>query len=122
MKIAIDDSSPIPIYAQLVEQIKWEVSSRHVVPGEQLPTVRQLAVELRVNPNTVARAYSELERMGIIATRQGRGTFALPQSRQTFDDERNAGLKRLARAAVIDAARQGFKPSELAQAILEMTE
>lgn len=72
---AIDSKSGVPLYIQLQEGIKALIVKGVYPPGEQLPTVRQLAVDLRINSNTVARAYSELEREGIISTHQGRGTF-----------------------------------------------
>jgi GntR family transcriptional regulator len=121
MLISIDASSPMPIYGQLVEQIKWLVSSGQLKPGEQLPTVRQLAVELRINPNTVSRAYGELEREGVIATQQGRGTFVLAEPRVTPESDREGRLERLVRAAVVEAATLGYTPEEVARAILKTT-
>src|SRR5690348_3439959 len=73
----IEPNSPMPIYAQLVEEVRRSVAAGHLRPDDQLPTVRQLAVDLQINPNTVARAYADLERAGVIATRQGKGTFVL---------------------------------------------
>jgi GntR family transcriptional regulator len=121
MLISLDASSPMPIYGQLVEQIKWLVSSGQLKPGEQLATVRQLAVELRINPNTVARAYGELEREGVIATQQGRGTFVLAEPRVTPGSDREERLERLVRAAVVEASAFGYTPEEVARAILKTT-
>jgi len=75
MELHLDPSSSQPIYVQLVEQVKHLVATGRLKPGDQLPTVRQLAVDLRINPNTVARAYAELASHGIISTQQGRGTY-----------------------------------------------
>jgi len=73
----LDLRSGVPIYVQIVEQVQQLVSSGKLKPGDQLPTVRQLASELRVNFNTVARAYRMLDEAGIISTQQGRGTYIL---------------------------------------------
>jgi len=73
--VSIDPSDRTPIYAQLERGFRAAVASGRLRPGDQLPTVRQLAVELRVNANTVARVYSELERAGVLETRRGVGSF-----------------------------------------------
>ncbi len=75
MKFFINNRSGVPIYKQLVHQIEKGVAGKLLKPGDRLPTVRELALELTINPNTVARAYRELETMGIISSVQGRGTF-----------------------------------------------
>ncbi|MFH0801434.1 MAG: GntR family transcriptional regulator [bacterium] len=73
--LKIDPGSGLPIYLQIMEEIKLLVAGEALKSGDQLPSVRNLAIELRVNPNTVAKAYTELEREGIIETRRGEGTF-----------------------------------------------
>jgi len=73
--VRIDPVSRMPIYAQIVEQIKAQIAAGQLTPGHQLPTIRQLAADLRINFNTVGRAYLELEREGLISTQRGRGTF-----------------------------------------------
>ena len=73
--VSIDPSDRTPIYAQLERGFRAAIASGRLRPGDQLPTVRQLAVELRVNANTVARVYSELERAGVLETRRGVGSF-----------------------------------------------
>jgi GntR family transcriptional regulator len=75
MPIQIDFRSDIPIYIQIMNQIRQMVASGDLKPGDQLPTVRELAIELRVNWNTIARAYRMLDEAGLISTQQGRGTF-----------------------------------------------
>lgn len=117
MKLDVDTASPLPIYAQMMEQVRRAIAAGQLAPGEQLPTVRQLAVELRINPNTVARVYRELEHEGLIATRQGRGTFVAESRPRVSDEERRDQLRKLARSAVGEAAILGFTPSDLAQAI-----
>jgi GntR family transcriptional regulator len=75
MVVRIDSESRMPIYAQIVEQIKAQIAAGQLTPGDQLPTIRQLATDLRINFNTVVRAYLDLEREGLISTQRGRGTF-----------------------------------------------
>lgn len=75
MEIQVDLESGVPIYMQLVDRIKQMVVSGHLQPGQQLPTIRQLAADLRINYNTVGRAYSILDEEGVISTQQGRGTY-----------------------------------------------
>jgi GntR family transcriptional regulator len=75
-RLFVDDASPVPVYAQLSEQLLGALGRGELAPGEQLPSVRDVAAALEVNPNTVNRAYSELERLGVVQTRRGRGTFA----------------------------------------------
>lgn len=120
MRLSLDITSPLPIYAQMMEQIRKAITAGQLAPGEQLPTVRHLAVELRINPNTVARVYRELEHQGLIATRQGRGTFVTEARPRVSDEERRAELRKLAHSAVGEAAILGFTPSELAQAIRQI--
>src|SRR5215831_5478355 len=71
----LDPRSGVPIYRQIQDQVRYGIASGLLSPGEQLPTVRALAVELSVNPNTVIKAYSELEREGVLTSEQGSGTF-----------------------------------------------
>jgi len=75
MQVRISDRDGVPVYVQLVSQIKYLVSSGRLAPGEQLPPVRKLAERLVVNPNTVARAYRELESEGVVTCRRGAGVF-----------------------------------------------
>ena len=81
MKLKIDLSSEVPIYVQVKNQIRLAVERGELVPGRQLPTVRDLAVELNINANTVARIYADLEREGYLVRRRGIGTFAAERSR-----------------------------------------
>ena len=75
MKIFVDTRSGVPIYKQIVQQVEKGIMGGLLKPGDQLPTVREVALELTINPNTVARAYRELEYEGVIESIQGRGTF-----------------------------------------------
>ena len=88
--VSIDPRDPTPIYAQLERGLRAAIASGRLQPGDQLPTVRQLAVELRVNANTVSRVYVELERAGVLETRRGVGSFISATGRT---DARSAGEK-----------------------------
>jgi len=90
----VDPHSGVPMYLQLIEQIKRSVALGVLAPGEQLPTVKQLAMDLTINPNTVARVYRELERDGVIETSPGRGSFI----------RGNGGVRNATRAAADVAA------------------
>jgi GntR family transcriptional regulator len=80
MQIELDLLSKIPIYVQIIDQVKHKIATGTLEPGDQLPTVRQLATDLRVNFNTIARAYRLLDEEGLISTQHGRGTYILPPS------------------------------------------
>src|SRR5438309_11778684 len=86
----LDPRSGVPVYRQIQDQIRYGIASGLLSSGEQLPTVRALAVELKVNPNTVIKAYSDLEREGILTTEQGSGTFVGPEPRAALSDETRA--------------------------------
>ena len=75
MHLSIDTKSGVPFYRQIIEQVKFAIARGDLQPGDRLPTVRQLAVDLSINPNTVIRAYRELEIEGMLDTQQGSGTF-----------------------------------------------
>ena len=110
----VDSRSPTPIYAQLDRSIRAAIATGELQQGTQLPTVRQLAVDLAVNANTVARVYAQLERDGILETRRGVGTFVREaQSPQTTKARRERELRELIRRFVGDAALLGFTLPEL---------
>ena len=88
--VSIDPRDPTPIYAQLERGLRAAIAAGRLRPGDQLPTVRQLAVDLRVNANTVARVYGELERAGVLETRRGVGSFISTAARE---DARSSGEK-----------------------------
>jgi GntR family transcriptional regulator len=97
-QLIVDDVSPVPVYAQLCEQLMSAVARGSLRRGEQLPSVRDVAATLGINPNTVNRAYSELERDGVVETRRGRGTFVMAAPRAS-------ALSRLAEIAKRFVAR-----------------
>jgi len=113
MNIQIDFRSGVPGYNQIAEQIQQEIASGRLKPGDQLPTVRALASDLRINFNTVARAYRILDEVGIISTQHGRGTFIIEQSSPEMTDRlRRESLEALARRYLEETARLGFTGTE----------
>lgn len=115
----IDTKSGVPIYIQLKEGIKSLVVSGIYSEGCQLPTVRQLAVELRINSNTVARSYTELEREGIISTQQGRGTFVCGLSSKLKNNVSNQQLDVMLDRLLNDAFAMGYSSREVMERIGE---
>lgn len=111
---SLDFRSSVPLYVQLVEQVLQYLSTGGLRPGDQLPTVRQMAAELRVNFNTVARAYRMLDEAGLISTQQGRGTFIVDQPVA----DKTAVLKRDALEVQLEhffvlLEHQGYSPAEV---------
>ena len=121
--IHLDFRSGVPIYTQIVEQVKQQVVGGELKPGDQLPTVRALALELRVNFNTVARAYRLLDEVGIISTQQGRGTYILevPPPERT-DKLRQQALEALTRDYLNEAIHLGCGPDEIKKTLKEQLE
>ncbi len=111
--LQIDIHDPLPIYAQLERTIKLAIATGEMQTGDQLPTVRQLAVELRVNANTIAKVYAELERQGVVATRRGVGTFIQASSAGIPRSERAHALQALVQRYLTEAAASGFSAEEL---------
>jgi GntR family transcriptional regulator len=112
--VAIDPHDRTPLYAQLERALRAAIATGRLRPGDQLPTVRQLAVELRINANTVARVYVDLERSGVIETRRGVGSFvtATPaQAHPPQDHERR--LHAFVTRVLADADRAGFTIDDL---------
>ena len=119
---SLDPKSGVPIYRQIQDQIRYGIASGKLHPGEQLPTVRALAVALAVNPNTVIKAYSELELQGVLTTEQGSGTFvaSLPAVALAPED-RQAKLRTLCAEFLGQAAQYGFGSDDVLRAIRKLT-
>ena len=100
--------SGVPVYRQIIDQVRGGMASGSLVAGDQLPTVRQLAVDLAINPNTVARAYRELELGGLLETHQGTGSFISAQKIKRADAERERQLAQIVGECVSRAGAVGF--------------
>jgi GntR family transcriptional regulator len=111
--INVDPSNHVPIFRQIVQQIKTGVAMGRLQPEDPLPSVRQLAVELAVNPNTVARAYLDLEIEGVIYKRQGAGTFISGQGVRVSKNERRRVLRELFEKALVEGLNLGMEEKEL---------
>ena len=110
---SIDLHSGVPVYRQLIDQVRSGIASGTLNPGDQLPTVRQLAVDLAINPNTVMRAYRELELGGLLETHQGTGTFISDKKTVRNGAERERQLTQLANEFAARAGAAGFNVEEL---------
>jgi GntR family transcriptional regulator len=111
---SLSPSHPMPLYAQLTRAIRFAIATGRLRIGEQLPTVRQLAVELRVNANTVAKVYTELERSGILETRRGVGTFVSARHfAANHREEHEKHLSELVDRFVEEAGAMGFSTDDL---------
>ena len=108
-----------PIYLQLIRQIKHVISTGQMNPGDRLPAVRTLATQLVVNPNTVARAYRELERAGLLETKRGGGTFVCPPAQHLLPSERYRRLVPFLDQVITEAWALGLTQDELRTAFEE---
>jgi GntR family transcriptional regulator len=115
----LDLHSGVPVYRQIIDQVTGAIATGAVSGGDQLPTVRQLAVDLSINPNTVIRAYRELEIRGVLETQQGTGTFISHQKVEYNDAERQRRLNQLAGEFMARAGSAGFTVEDLMQQLLE---
>lgn len=115
----VDTSSGVPIYLQIVNQVKRATASGLLAEGDQMPSVRDLAVRLTVNPNTVAKAYQELEREGVIKTIRGRGTFIAEQGVKLIHEERVRVLREAIDKVLVEAHHLGISDQELSNLFAE---
>jgi GntR family transcriptional regulator len=117
--ITIDAADARPIYVQIMDEIRRAVVLGTVKPDDPLPSVRQLAGELKVNPNTVQQAYRELERDGLVYVRRGQGTFVAEEGAVQTDRERRELARMVADRALREAYRNGLSSDDLVEAIRE---
>jgi GntR family transcriptional regulator len=116
----LDLRSGMPVYRQLIDQVRAGVASGSLTAGDQLPTVRQLAVDLAINPNTVLRAYRELELGGLLETQQGTGTFITEKKIKRDEAERARQLDQLVGEFLARAGAAGITAEELLQQLREL--
>lgn len=117
----LDLASGVPVYRQIIDQVLLAVATGTLQGGRQLPTVRQVAVDLAINPNTVLRAYRELEIRGTISTQQGIGTFVTRQRVEVDQAQRDLRLSRLAADGASRAGAEGFSVVELLERLEELS-
>ena len=108
IQIQLDIKSGVPFYRQIIDQVKSAVATGRLEAGERLPTVRQLAVDLSVNPNTVSRAYTELELTGLVETQMGSGTFVGQRKVRMDELERKRILDQMCQELLSRASSHGF--------------
>ncbi|HVE70078.1 MAG TPA: GntR family transcriptional regulator [Thermoanaerobaculia bacterium] len=117
----LDSSTGVPFYRQIIDQVLLAVADGRLKPGTQLPTVRQLAVDLSVNLNTVAKAYREMEIRGIVQTQQGTGTFVAARSGAKTREKRKA-MHDLLDRFLANAEAHGIQIEDLVEALAERAE
>lgn len=117
----LDAHSGVPVYRQLIDQVQAAVATGALKTGDQLPTVRRVAVDLAINPNTVARAYREMELRGILDTQQGTGTFVADNPVDRTPAERRRQIAQLVTEFAARAGAAGFSVRELAEALQQLT-
>jgi GntR family transcriptional regulator len=115
LEIQLDVKSGVPFYRQIIDQVKAAIATESIAPGDRLPTVRQLAVDLSVNPNTVSRAYTELELTGLVETQMGSGTFVGNRPVERNDIERRRILDQLCQEFLSRASTHGFTLDDVLQ-------
>ena len=116
--VTIDSGDPTPIYAQLERGVRAAIATNRLRPGDQLPTVRQLAVDLQINANTVARVYAELERAGVIETKRGVGSFITATPAQAHPPrEQERRLRGFVMRVLAEADAAGFTIDEVMTAL-----
>lgn len=116
-RFRLDAVSGVPVYRQIIDQVHGGLATGALLAGDQLPTVRQLAVDLAINPNTVMRAYRELELSGLIETQQGSGTFIGEGRLRNADAERERQLNQIVEETIARAGASGFSLDELIAAL-----
>ena len=116
----LDARSGVPVYRQLIDQVLGGMANNALAAGDQLPTVRQVAVDLSINPNTVARAYRELEIRGVLDSQQGMGTFVARQKVKRDELERRRQLQQMVGELVARAGAAGFTVAELLEQLHEL--
>jgi len=119
-EFALDLQTGVPVYRQLIDQVRGGIASGSLMAGDQLPTVRQLAVDLAINPNTVMRAYRELELGGLLETHQGTGTFVANKKVEKASVERERQLAQMAGEFAARAGAAGFTVEELIDRLREL--
>ncbi|NCB02782.1 MAG: GntR family transcriptional regulator [Spirochaetia bacterium] len=117
---SLDTKSGVPFYKQIIHQVELGIADERLKSGDKLPTVRSLAVELKINPNTVARAYSEMEIRGLVETQQGSGTYIKERESEVDTMKRERILSEITRTFISHAFSYGFTLTDLSNHINEL--
>ena len=115
----INPHSGVPVYRQMIDQVKYYVASDALQAGDQLPSIRELAQSLAINPTTVVRAYTELERESVLEMRHGKGAFVTDSGRRMTAAERDKTLRLLARQLAVEATQMGAPASQVLKVVRE---
>ena len=118
-RLQLDLRTGVPVYRQMIAQIKYYVASGALKPGDQLPSIRELAQALAINPTTVVRVFSELEHEGVIEMRHGKGAFIATNGRRVSATERDRLVRQLARHLAVEAKQIGASASEVLKVMKE---
>jgi len=122
LSFRLDGSSGVPFYRQIIQQIEQAILARRLLPGDKLPTIRSLAIELKINPNTIAKAYNELEIRGIVVTQVGSGTYVSDKEINMAENERQKKIEESLARFLREMDALGVSRSELPRLIREFRE
>jgi GntR family transcriptional regulator len=118
---SLDPNNGVPIYRQIIQQIEYGILSERMKPGDKLPTIRSLAVALKINPNTIAKAYGELEIRGILATQVGSGTYISDKRPIPEEDAKNRKIQEVLGRFIQEMGDLGVKKEELIKMLADYT-
>jgi GntR family transcriptional regulator len=115
----LNPHSGVPVYRQMIDQVKYYIASATLKPGDQLPSIRELAQTLTINPTTVVRVYMELEREGLVETRHGKGAFVTGGHRRMNSAQREQALRPLVRHLLVEGTQMGATADEVLRLVQE---
>ncbi len=122
VRFSLDAASGVPFYRQIIQQIEQAILARRLEPGDRLPTIRALAIELKINPNTIAKAYGELEIRGIVTTQVGSGTYVSDKRIDMEDAERTKKLEAAVSRFIRDMEALGVDRTAMADLVRDFEE
>jgi len=122
LRLQVDPHSGVPVYRQMMDQVKYHVAAGALKAGDQLPSVRELAQSLKVNPTTVVKAYTELEHERVIELKHGKGAFIASHVPRMAEKEKEAQLHRQARPLAVEASQLGVPPASVLRIVKEEME
>lgn len=120
--VQLDYKSSVPIYEQIMEQVKLHVMRQHLRPGDAIPSVRKLALELKITPGTVAKAYQELERQGVIETIRGKGTFIAQELVPREDEAKLSEIRRQLGSQITELRMMGYDKKQIVELVKQIYE